>query len=123
MTKEELTVASDPSKKEPADDCRYREIAIFAINNSGKTQATLAKEIGYEKNANNISMIKARKMHLSEDKVIPLAKACGIDADGFMMLYLEDRHPVIHDFIVKREAELIRKLKREQQESDNPDAQ
>lgn len=91
---------------------RYRPFMTAAIMACGKTQAQVAKEIGFE-NANNISLIKSGRAHLSIDKVIPFAKSVGAPPDDFMMMYLSERNPEVHDFVMKfkkENAELKKKL-------------
>jgi len=89
---------------------RYRPFMIAAMMTCGKTQAQVAKEIGFE-NANNISLIKSGRAHLSVDKVIPFAKSVGAPPDDFMMMYLSERIPEVHDFIVnlKKENDSLKK--------------
>lgn len=83
---------------------RYRPFMTAAILTCGKTQAQVAKEIGFE-NANNISLIKSGRAHLSIDKVIPFAKSVGAPPDDFMMMYLSERQPEVYDFILKLKRE------------------
>lgn len=71
---------------------RYRPFMTAAMLTCGKTQAQIAKEVGFE-NANNISLIKSGRAHLSLDKVIPFARAVGAPPDDFMMMYLSERFP------------------------------
>ncbi|WP_154943607.1 helix-turn-helix domain-containing protein [Klebsiella grimontii] len=89
---------------------RYRPFMTAAMLTCGKTQAQVAKEIGFE-NANNISLIKSGRAHLSIDKVIPFAKSVGAPPDEFMMMYLSERQPEVYDFIIKlkRENESMKK--------------
>ena len=79
---------------------RYRPFMTAAMLTCGKTQAQIAKEVGFE-NANNISLIKSGRAHLSLDKVIPFAKAVGAPPDDFMMMYLSERFPEIYEFVKK----------------------
>lgn len=89
---------------------RYRPFMTAAMLTCGKTQAQVAKEIGFE-NANNISLIKSGRAHLSIDKVIPFAKSVGAPPDDFMMMFLSERQPEVYDFILKlkRENEELKK--------------
>ena len=79
---------------------RYRPFMIASMMTCGKTQAQVAQEIGFE-NANNISLIKAGRTHLSVDKVIPFANAVGAPPDDFMMMYLSERIPEVYEFVLK----------------------
>ncbi|OCQ54113.1 hypothetical protein Ppb6_00663 [Photorhabdus australis subsp. thailandensis] len=76
-----------------------------AIIVSGKTQALIAKEVGYEK-ANNLSMIKSGKLLLPVDKVPAFAKALGVDEANLLTLVLEERYPSLLE-IFKRHAEIL----------------
>ncbi|WP_446917139.1 helix-turn-helix domain-containing protein, partial [Klebsiella pneumoniae] len=89
---------------------RYRPFMTAAMMTSGKTQAQVAKEIGFE-NANNISLIKSGRAHLSVDKVIPFARAVGAPPDEFMMMYLSERIPEVYEFVkkIKDENEVLKK--------------
>lgn len=53
---------------------RYAAFIDSLIATSPKSQAVIAKEIGY-KNPNNLSLIKSGKIPLPVDKVRPLAVA------------------------------------------------
>ncbi|HHT4259209.1 TPA: hypothetical protein ACTYZB_004876 [Klebsiella variicola] len=79
---------------------RYRAFMTAAMIACGKTQAQVAKEIGFE-NANNISLIKSGRAHLSIDKVIPFAVSVGAPPDEFMMMYLSERMPEVYNFVKK----------------------
>jgi len=70
------------------------------ILTSPKSQTQIASEIGYE-NANNLSNIKTGRLPMPLEKVSLLAEALGTDETRFMMLVLEERYPVIHQFIKK----------------------
>ncbi|AKL03867.1 hypothetical protein ACQFG6_004826 [Klebsiella michiganensis] len=83
---------------------RYRPFMTAAMLTCGKTQVQVAKEIGFE-NANNISLIKSGRAHLSIDKVIPFAKSVGAPPDEFMMMYLAERQPEVYQFIQKLKQE------------------
>lgn len=68
------------------------------IITSPKSQSQIASEIGYE-NANNLSNIKTGRLPMPLEKVSLLSKALETDETRFMMLVLEERYPVIHEFI------------------------
>ncbi|CZV82888.1 MULTISPECIES: hypothetical protein [Enterobacterales] len=70
------------------------------ILTSPKSQTQIASEIGYE-NANNLSNIKTGRLPMPLEKVSLLAEALSTDETRFMMLVLEERYPVIHQFIKK----------------------
>lgn len=76
-----------------------------AILASNKTQHKIAQEMGYE-NVNNLSLIKKERTHLPVDKVIPFANAVGVPVDDFMMMFLEERMPVLYSYIIDREQRL-----------------
>ena len=69
------------------------------ILTSPKSQTQIASEIGYE-NANNLSNIKTGRLPMPLEKVSLLAEALSTDETRFMMV-LEERYPVIHQFIKK----------------------
>ncbi|EHP7135701.1 XRE family transcriptional regulator [Salmonella enterica subsp. enterica serovar Thompson] len=76
---------------------RYAAYIDSLITISPKSQATIAKEIGY-KNANNLSLIKSGKIPLPVDKVRALAKALDADPVRLMLMVLEERHPELLEF-------------------------
>jgi transcriptional regulator with XRE-family HTH domain len=84
---------------------RYAAYIDSLITISPKSQATIAKEVGY-KNANNLSLIKSGKIPLPVDKVRALAKALDADPVRLMLMVLEERHPELLEFFAKRELRL-----------------
>lgn len=76
---------------------RYAAYIDSLITISAKSQATIAKEIGY-KNPNNLSLIKSGKVPLPIDKVRSLAKALNADPVRLMLMVLEERHPELLEF-------------------------
>lgn len=68
------------------------------INVSGKSQAMIAKEVGFER-PNIISMIKLGATKLPIDKIIPMARALNIDRVFMMKLALEEYMPGFWDGI------------------------
>lgn len=70
---------------------RYAAYIDSLITISPKSQATIAKEVGY-KNANNLSLIKSGKIPLPVDKVRALAVALDADPVRLMLMVLEERH-------------------------------
>ncbi|HDW3274198.1 TPA: XRE family transcriptional regulator [Enterobacter asburiae] len=76
---------------------RYAAYIDSLITISPKSQATIAKEIGY-KNPNNLSLIKSGKIPLPVDKVRPLANSLDADPVRLMLMVLEERHPELLEF-------------------------
>lgn len=76
---------------------RYAAYIDSLITISPKSQATIAKEVGY-KNANNLSLIKSGKIPLPVDKVRALAVALDADPVRLMLMVLEERHPELLEF-------------------------
>jgi transcriptional regulator with XRE-family HTH domain len=65
------------------------------VNNSGKSQLTIAKEAGYARSPNTLTMIKRGTTKLSIEKVIPLAYACESDPKQLMNSVLREYFPAI----------------------------
>ncbi|EIX1536121.1 XRE family transcriptional regulator [Cronobacter sakazakii] len=76
---------------------RYAAFIDSLIATSPKSQAVIAKEIGY-KNPNNLSLIKSGKIPLPVDKVRPLAVALDTDPVRLMLMVLEERQPELLQF-------------------------
>ncbi|ENL8728993.1 XRE family transcriptional regulator [Citrobacter amalonaticus] len=76
---------------------RYAAYIDSLITISPKTQATIAKEMGY-RNSNNLSLIKSGKIPLPVDKVRPLALSLDADPVRLMLMVLEERHPELLEF-------------------------
>ena len=62
------------------------------ITMSSKTQIQISEEIGYDK-PNIISMMKQGKTKLPVNKIVPMAKALGVDPVYFMRLVLSEYQP------------------------------
>lgn len=62
------------------------------ITMSSKTQIQIAEEIGYDK-PNIITMVKQGKTRLPVNKIVPMAKALGIDPVYFTRLVLQEYQP------------------------------
>lgn len=62
------------------------------IDMSEKSQKEIAEAIGYDK-PNMLSMVKRGDTRLPIDKVIPLAKALGVDPAGLLVLTLGQYYP------------------------------
>lgn len=63
-----------------------------ALEFSGKTQAEIAREVGFPK-PNFISMMKSGQAPVPLDRIPGLASACMVDPAYFLRLALEEYHP------------------------------
>jgi transcriptional regulator with XRE-family HTH domain len=102
------------------------EYLTAMINVSGVKQADLAKAVGYGP-VNMITMIKQGKSKVALDKVIPLAKALGVDPAYFLRIWFNQEQPKAWEEIEKvlglaltaNEIEII-DLIRETSDNSNP---
>lgn len=69
-----------------------------AIIASGKTHATLAKELGYS-SVNIISMFRGGKTHLPIAKIQEAARAFGVDEMELTRLVLKERYPEVYEVL------------------------
>lgn len=76
------------------------EYITVMVDASGKSNAEIAREIGYPK-PNVISMLKKGSMRLAPNKVLKFAKAVGADPIHLMGLVLGETHPGLWEALLE----------------------
>ena len=69
------------------------------IEASGKTQAQIAREVGYDQRPNLISMIKSGQSKLPVQKIGAFAKALGVDPAFLFKLVMSEYSPATWEAI------------------------